>query len=321
MICGEPIVFVRKKEGEVYALRDICPHRGIPLSYGKVISDELECPYHGWRFGSHGNCTLIPSLTRNDDLDCRKIKIKKFEVQELQGNIWVFIPDPDRPLSPQQAPPVPRVPGFSDLAQPQFSEVARFDCFLDHAVTGLMDPAHGPYVHQSWFWRSTKSMHEKSKNFGPISYGFQMRRHRPSSNSKAYKIFGGAPTTEISFHLPSVRIEHVSVGRRSFVSFTALTPVDEQHTLITQHAYWDFRWMAWLRPLVRMFTKVFLYQDRDAILRQQEGLKFNPPLMLIKDADTQAKWYFALKKEYAEANLAQRAFQNPVPETVLHWRS
>ena len=31
---GEPIVLGRAKNGAVFALRDICPHRGMPLSAG-----------------------------------------------------------------------------------------------------------------------------------------------------------------------------------------------------------------------------------------------------------------------------------------------
>ncbi|MFN8945592.1 MAG: aromatic ring-hydroxylating dioxygenase subunit alpha, partial [Pseudobdellovibrionaceae bacterium] len=61
--------------------------------------------------------------------------------------------------------------------------------------------------------------------------------------------------------------------------------------------------------------------DIDAVTKQQDGLKWDPSLMLIKDADTQAKWYFALKKEWAESQKENRPFQHPVPETVLKWRS
>ena len=34
---------------------------------------------------------------------------------------------------------------------------------------------------------------------------------------------------------------------------------------------------------------------------QSEGLKYNPHLMLIDDADRPAKWYFALKAAHLEA--------------------
>src|SRR5437763_1006796 len=43
---------------------------------------------------------------------------------------------------------------------------------IDHGIIGLMDPAHGPFVHQSWFWRKRASIHEKAKQFEPIPNGF-----------------------------------------------------------------------------------------------------------------------------------------------------
>ena len=113
-----------------------------------------------------------------------------------------------------------------------------------------MDPAHGPYVHRSWWWRTKRSMHEKAKPFGPSSLGFTMRRHRPSSNSRAYLLVGGVPETEIAFRLPGVRIEHVSTGRHHLVGLTAVTPVDEQRTEITQAFYWTMPWLSVARPAV-----------------------------------------------------------------------
>ena len=31
---------------------------------------------------------------------------------------------------------------------------AELPCSVDHGIIGLMDPAHGPFVHQAWWWRS-----------------------------------------------------------------------------------------------------------------------------------------------------------------------
>jgi len=43
--------------------------------------------------------------------------------------------------------------------------------------------------------------------------------------------------------------------------------------------------------------------------------------MLIRDSDTQARWYSQLKNEFARAAEENRAFNNPVKDTVLKWRS
>ncbi|MFZ4403956.1 MAG: Rieske 2Fe-2S domain-containing protein [Pseudobdellovibrionaceae bacterium] len=320
VLLGEPILFYRDSKNQVAAVRDICPHRGIPLSYGQIIDDQVECPYHGWRFNQAGQCTLIPSLTSNQDLDCRKIKVKSFLVQEFQGMVWIYMPA----KNPQPADSIPVPPimkEFSKHKQPNVFEKTIFKCHVDHAVIGLMDPAHGPFIHKSWAWRSAKTIYEKRKKFAPVKFGFQMVRHQPSSNSKAYKILGGAPTTEITFSLPGVRVEHVQIGRRNFFSYTLLTPIDAKNTQIYQLAFWDSPWLSLIKPFVVQFTRLFLGQDRKAVEQQQEGLKYNPSLMLIHDADTQAKWYYSLKKEWAEHLHENREFKNPVVATELQWRS
>lgn len=319
VILGEPVVFFRDSLGKTHAIRDICPHRGIPLSYGRVINDQVECPYHGWRFNGQGSCTLIPSLCEDQTMDVSKIKVRHFPVREQQGLIWVFVGDKDFDVN--LAPPIPILQNLPMDVQPRITEKCIFPCHIDHAVIGLMDPAHGPFVHKSWFWRNETSIHEKRKKFAPVSHGFQMVRHRPSSNSKAYKFLGGVPTTEITFSLPCVRVEHVQVGTRNFYAVTALTPVSEKESIIHQMAYWDLPWLTLVKPAVRRFTRIFLHQDMNAVAKQQDGLKYDPSLMLIKDADTQAKWYYALKTEWEKHLEEKRAFANPVKETELRWRS
>ncbi len=44
------------------------------------------------------------------------------------------------------------------------------------------------------------------------------------------------------------------------------------------------------------------------VIKQQEGLSYHPALMLIDDADTQAKWYNRLKQEYENLVLVKNFF-------------
>ncbi len=46
-LLGEPVLIARDADGHPFALRDICPHRGIPLSAGAFDGREVECCYHG----------------------------------------------------------------------------------------------------------------------------------------------------------------------------------------------------------------------------------------------------------------------------------
>jgi phenylpropionate dioxygenase-like ring-hydroxylating dioxygenase large terminal subunit len=313
----EPLVFARTTEGKVFALRDICPHRGIPLSDGWFDGKEVECCYHGWRFAPNGHCTCIPSLTEDQTMDVDAIRVRPYPVEERGGGIWVYMSsDPRGRTAPKVAPPdLPEVTAHG----PGLTERMIFPSHIDHAVIGLMDPAHGPFVHQSWWWRSRRSIHEKAKRFGPADYGFAMLRHQPSSNSAAYKLLGGTPTTEIRFRLPGIRIEDIEVGTKRVCNLTTVTPIDRETTEIHHMMYWNVGWAAALKPILRIFARNFLGQDRDVVVKQQRGLKYDPNLMLINDADMQAKWYYRLKKAYG--GWSEGEFQNPVRETTLRWRS
>ena len=316
MMLGEPILLGRDRDGAVFALRDICPHRGMPLSAGHFDGGEIECCYHGWRFDRAGHCTAIPSLIAGQHFDLAQVAVAAYPAREVQGNIWVYFgADPDA------APDIPVLDGIGAAAAPRLVETMRFSAAIDHAVVGLMDPAHGPFVHSAWWWRSRRSIYEKAKEFAPSPWGFTMRRHAPSSNSRAYRLLGGTPETEIVFRLPGVRIEQIRTGRHTVTNLTALTPIDDRSTEVNHCIYWDMPWLSALRPLLRPYARAFLRQDRDIMARQQQGLRFDPVLSLIDDADTQARWYYRLKAEYRRARAEGRPFVNPVQPRTLRWRS
>lgn len=314
------VLLARATDGEVFALRDFCPHRGIPLRYGRFDGNEVECCYHGWCFDRNGVCTKIPSLTEEDTIDISRVKTTAFPCREQNGLIWVYVPAP-KTRAPDTVPPLPTLPGPDDKDFYWVDSVT-MPCNVDHAVIGLMDPSHGPFVHASWWWRSTKSIHTKQKRFAPTPLGFKMVAHKPSTNSRAYKILGGERVTEISFQLPSLRCEHIRVGENHIVLLTALTPVDKTATLLHQFMYTNITLINALRPLLKPFGKAFIRQDLRIVEKQQEGLRGeHPSLMLLGDADQQALWYFKLKRDWLEAQATSTPFENPLKEKTLRWRS
>lgn len=321
-LLGQQIVFGRTSEGEVFALRDFCAHRGVPLSYGTFDGVEIECCYHGWCFNKTGACTKVPSLTPEDKVDITRIKTPSYPCCEVNGLIWVYVSAPKTRL-PETLPALPELPAADMITEFYHVESVEFPCNIDHAVIGLMDPSHGPFVHASWWWRSQRSMHIKQKKFAPTPLGFKMVSHTPSSNSHAYKILGGGERkTEIAFMLPSYRTEHITVGNHHIVLLTALTPIDESRTVLHQFIFTTIGVINLLLPILKPFGKAFIKQDLDMVKKQQDGLRGeHPSLMLLGDADQQALWYFKLKKTWAEAQENQTEFVNPLKEKVLRWRS
>jgi len=321
---GEPVLIGRTRAGQAYAIRDICPHRAAALSAGRVFhekdgTDSVECPYHGWRFGSDGACTAIPSLTADSDFDISKVRVRRYPIVEQQGLVWIWMSSDARfDGEPPEAPPV--IPGIVG-GKPKLVDHLDYDIHIDHAVLGLIDPAHGPYVHQQWWWRTTASQHEKNKRFAPSEAGFTMVRHEPSKNSKAYAILGGEPLTEITFRLPGLRWEHVTVGQKQVLALSAMTPINAHKTRMNQ-IMWSGHWaFTALYPIIRVAARAFLRQDGRIVEVQTPGLKANPPLMWVGDADQQARWYHQCKREWNASRREGRPFVNPVQDQMLRWRT
>jgi phenylpropionate dioxygenase-like ring-hydroxylating dioxygenase large terminal subunit len=328
-----PMVIGRVAQGGVFALQDACPHRGMPLSCGWFDGRRIECSYHGWKFDAHsGQCELIPSLTSDQNLKIERIYAGNFACEEHDDYIWVFVPEPagvgagfTKRGEPGEA--APRVPTFSPKYKLAYL-TAKMPVSVDHGIIGLMDPAHGPFVHQAWWWRSRHSIHEKQKAFEPIPFGFRMSAHTPSSNSAPYKLLrlyanADAITTTIDFVLPNRRAETIRAGKYWFSSLTTVTPIDRNQCRIDVVAAWNiFQWLPFGTGLLRFVFGKFVEQDRRTMEMQAEGLKHSPHMMLIDDADRPAKWYFQLKQAYLDSRRTGSEFQHPMAgPVVLKWRS
>ena len=327
-IMGIPLILGRRADGRVFAMRDACPHRGIPLSCGWFDGEAVTCKYHGWVFEPvSGQCMEIPSLTSRDTFP-RNLHGTAYPCEERDGYAWVYFPEPGsgraRPEDAALAP-VPEVPKFGERYR-SANLTAELPCNVDHGIIGLMDPAHGPFVHQSWWWRSRKSIHEKEKHFEPIPQGFRMTAHAPSGNSAPYKLLGvyGEPvTTTIDFVLPNRRFETIRCGNKWFASLTTVTPTQPNACRIDVAAAWNvFYQVPLVLPIAKFFGRRFVEQDQVTMIQQAEGLKYDPTLMLIDDADRPAKWYFALKQARLEAAKTGEAARHPMDGPVtLRWRS
>lgn len=323
-ILGEPVLLARDRKGKPFAMRDICPHRAAPFSAGRLTAEDdgrpsVECPYHGWRFGTDGVCSAIPSLVDGQEMDVSRVRVRRYPTVESQGMVWIWVSsDPRFDGEPPEPPPV-----FEGAVggAPKFVDHMDFDAHMDHAVVGLMDPTHAPYVHGQWWSRKKKGQHDKAKAFAPSERGFVMTRHAPSKSNRLYTLLGGEPLTEITFRLPGQRWEHVAVGQRQVLALTCLTPVNDKRTRITQIVWTDHWAASVLRPWFKHMIRVFLRQDGDMVNLQNEGLKYDTSLLWIDDADKQAKWYQQLKREWAASRREERAFRNPVEDVTLRWKS
>jgi phenylpropionate dioxygenase-like ring-hydroxylating dioxygenase large terminal subunit len=320
-ILGEPVLLLRNREGQVSAIRDICPHRGMPLRFGSFDGTQVSCCYHGWSFDTTGRCVRIPALAPEEGVDVSRIRVRHYAVREVQGCIWVFMPRAGRPQD-EPMPEPPHMPGIPDASWPQVECELEYALGPDDTAYTLMDPGHIPYVHNWWWWKKDRTrVKEKRKDFEPAELGWRMRQHAAPSTNRMYRLFGRKVHTELTYRLPGMRIERIDGELGKAVSLLIMTPTDASSTAVYQCVWWTQRWLQPLRPLIRYLVHGFLDQDGKAAVLQRQGLAHDPPKMLLGDVDQQARWYFRLKREWNLALQEGRPFRNPIESCTLRWFS
>ena len=131
---------VARLNGQVVCFRDLCIHRGTPLSLGRVEDGELVCAYHGWRYRADGACTRIPAL-RADRAIPRRARVDAFRSQERYGLIWVCLGEPKGDT--------PEFPEFDDPAyKVTLYPPTRWKCSAARHTENFVDQAHFAWLHE-----------------------------------------------------------------------------------------------------------------------------------------------------------------------------
>jgi len=138
-LLGEDVVVWRAGE-TVLAWQDLCIHRGTRLSLGRVDGDTIECPYHGWTYGTDGRCIAIPA--HPDQRPPAKAFVHTYRAAVQYGMVWVTLGSP--------ALDVPPFPEWDDASY------RKMVCgpYLVNAsgpriVENFLDVGHFPFVHEN----------------------------------------------------------------------------------------------------------------------------------------------------------------------------
>ncbi len=91
---GGRSIGIIKANGKVYAVRNVCPHRGAPICRGQLrgtmlpsdpsafvfgLEDQvLQCPWHGWEF----------NLDSGEQL-CGSARLKTYPVTMQEGSVFL----------------------------------------------------------------------------------------------------------------------------------------------------------------------------------------------------------------------------------------
>jgi nitrite reductase/ring-hydroxylating ferredoxin subunit len=139
--CGQDLVAFRSADGVVHVLDAHCPHLGSHLGYGgKVVHDELHCPFHGWRFAGDGRCTVAPHA--GSAPKCKPVR--SWTTREIHDRIWIW-------FSRTDAPPAWSLPATlldPDLRWAGAGRLNRtFPSHPQDILENAVDPLHFRFIH------------------------------------------------------------------------------------------------------------------------------------------------------------------------------
>jgi phenylpropionate dioxygenase-like ring-hydroxylating dioxygenase large terminal subunit len=150
MLLDEPLVIYRV-QGELVLARDVCAHRGVPLTLGKSDGNGVVCPYHGLRYGSGGRCNLVPSAP-NQRVPSR-LKLSVYPTVERYGLIWTcLLAEADAAADISSMPHWDEA-NFQQIVCPPFD----VNAFAGRQVEGFLDVAHFAWIHTQTFADPSKA--------------------------------------------------------------------------------------------------------------------------------------------------------------------
>ncbi len=140
-LLGKGYVIV-ELDGDIRVFSDVCPHRFARLSDGQVVGSNLECPYHGWQFGSDGRCAFIPALGEGATIPSTGVTPLRVRID--YDMVWVAIEEPVTAILD--------VPEWADTSLVRaWMPPVDIEASAAQAIDNFLDISHFPFVHAGTF--------------------------------------------------------------------------------------------------------------------------------------------------------------------------
>jgi 3-ketosteroid 9alpha-monooxygenase subunit A len=205
---GESMVAFRGEDGAVHVLDAYCAHMGANLGAGgKVVGNNIECPFHAWRYCGSGECVEIP-YAKKIPLKARQ---KAWRTREVNGVVLVYNdstggePEWEIPLIPEY--------GASDWL-PWTRNMYHVKTHPREIIENIADKAHFPIVHKTTI----------------LSFDFHVSGHTATQLTKGSAILpdGGIDnfSSSSTYHGPGYLLMKMDGALNNYM-LVAHTPVDE----------------------------------------------------------------------------------------------
>ncbi|MCR9204037.1 MAG: Rieske 2Fe-2S domain-containing protein [Halobacteriovoraceae bacterium] len=285
---GRSVLVLKGEDSSFSAFKDFCPHRGFPLTEGRMVKGKLVCSYHGWKFDKGGNCIDIPGQEKTPQFCLEKVRL-----EISQNLLWVCLSETS----------------FIEFKRPTLkhqmfkSMMVKAPAFL--LMENTLDPMHTPYIHGGL-------VRDNSNNKKEVQIEIQNGENEVEAIFKdegkqsglISKIFAPKDIVGIGRYIhPGILELEFKSPEKVYLLFTAcLSPCADNKTKAFVTISYDslpFQIDILLRPLFGLLINKVLKQDLEVCEKQYENLILHPEEKFVS---TRLDYMFPYLKGFLEGN-------------------
>jgi phenylpropionate dioxygenase-like ring-hydroxylating dioxygenase large terminal subunit len=214
---GEELVMFRTRSGIVRVLDAYCVHLGAHIGEGgRVIGENIRCPFHGWTYDGGGKCVEIPYC--KEHAPPAAARLRSWPVVERNRMIFVW-------HHAEGVPPSWEVPVMPEIGDPNWTEPRLFDLevpvHMQDMAENNCDPAHFHFVH------GNTQIPKQT-----VEYGEGGRFMRVSGNHETDTLMGSFKVRldRDCWGLGLAAVRMVGIPDAGLLMFSSTSPVDSHNT-------------------------------------------------------------------------------------------
>jgi phenylpropionate dioxygenase-like ring-hydroxylating dioxygenase large terminal subunit len=227
---------VWKNNSNYFAMDNYCSHRGASLSLGKIIDNNIICPYHGYQFNNQGKLCFVPGLNFKE----RDIyNQNSYDVIEKNG--WIYLNTINKIFYNSTKIDVYQEPESLDNNFKSIFINLNFNTYGRLVSENSLDVMHIGFVHTFGNSENPSPLYEK----GPYlvgDYHYKSEYYYESGkDSMAKKVFGiNNLLIENEFILPHTTIARVIFGNMTSTVITSTLPYNDTTSHLFVKTYRNF---------------------------------------------------------------------------------
>jgi phenylpropionate dioxygenase-like ring-hydroxylating dioxygenase large terminal subunit len=262
---GVALVAWRDTSGKVNLIEDICPHRGAPLSMGRLEDGKLSCRYHGVEVSGEGIVTAVPAYPQCAYVG--KKMVRSYPVVEHFQGLWAWFGEDE------DTEPLPLVfpREYESADWTGFPISMTWQTNYQYMWDNVLDIMHPEYLHKDTQYFESGVANQVLVT--PTDTGFTVRREISKGDNVELMEFidTGAFWFRIGYNAPP----ECGPGGNWRI-FPLATPIDEHTCQIT---IWRMRNVAgWEADLFRfMFNTKLEHYNWEIVQEDKDILEGMPP--------------------------------------------